>query len=79
MAEYERECSIPTVPKTTEHILDKAKSKANWPDEVWEQAEAIINANKQNKGKPAARKTHHGYHRSLYKACKQHNKSACQR
>lgn len=52
---------------TTEHILDKAKSKVNWPDEVWEQAEAIINANKQNKGKPAARKTHHGYHRSLYR------------
>ena len=65
-AEAEKMLRIQGCP-TTEHILDKAKSKANWPDEVWEQAEAIINANKQNKGKPAARKTHHGYHRSLYR------------
>ena len=65
-AEAEKMLRIQGCP-TTEHILDKAKSKANWPDEVWEQVEAIINANKQNKGKPAARKTHHGYHRSLYR------------
>lgn len=65
-AEAEKMLRIQGCP-TTEHILDKAKSKVNWPDEVWEQAEAIINANKQNKGKPAARKTHHGYHRSLYR------------
>ena len=51
-AEAEKMLRIQGCP-TTEHILDKAKSKVNWPDEVWEQAEAIINANKQNKGKAA--------------------------
>ena len=65
-AEAEKMLRIQGCP-TTEHILDKAKSKVNWPDEVWEQAEAIINANKQNKGKPAARKNQHGYHRPLYR------------
>lgn len=52
---------------TVEHILNKAKSKVNWSDEVWEQAEAIIKANEQNKGKAAARKNQHGYHRPLYR------------
>lgn len=68
-AEAEKMLRIQGCP-TTEHILDKAKSKVNWPDEVWEQAEAIIKAN-GHKNRFMTRQSKNGvlYRKALVLAC----------
>ena len=55
---------------TVEHILNKAKSKVNWPNEAWEQAEAIIKAN-GHKNRFMTRQSKNGvlYRKALVLAC----------